>query len=67
MNRAGRRKRDEKTCEPKRKYASRGEATDGALAVAHKRGAVFEQLRVYRCLACGSWHFGHIMRKGRHR
>lgn len=61
MNRAGRLKRHQKACAGKRKFTSR-DAANTAIDELARTGAVGGQRQPYKCLACTSWHFGHIPR-----
>lgn len=49
-----------KECERKKRFATKHEASLGALG-ATRRGV--DRLRVYRCRFCGGWHMGHWRRE----
>jgi hypothetical protein len=53
---ASKRQARRRTCEAKRRHATR-EAAEGEVAVAAARG--WGQLSVWRCGFCGGWHIGH--------
>lgn len=58
-------RRHERTCEGKRRYDTRGAAFYALKQMVAAKGAVLGQMETYKCRACGMWHFGHKMRKGR--
>lgn len=58
-------KRHRRTCAPKRAFAGRRDALDALYAYVRTCGAWPGGLKVYRCKACGWWHFGHHGHRGR--
>lgn len=52
------------SCARKQRHPDRKTAVTAVMSLARKRGAVPGQLQVYKCVACGFWHFGH-RRRGR--